>query len=252
MGTHRSQYWKSVPHFAKSGISQAPSLHFSFTRHEQVLLQRGWENATQNIRCITLHMVRYLLSNIQKRPGIERCIIAKPALASNSMVIKCFKCMLLHHLWEETTAEKTTYCQSLHLAGNWTINNINPIASLPVHYWSIFTGSNFERVGGYHCLYKLLDKVGLLVKTVQMFMKQWDDDNAQHEKTKTCFCLQTSDWIHLPKQLSCFFDQERNKGAWRKMGNFLPSRWMFNTQRDSPFSQRTTDGMQMMHALMAS
>lgn len=41
MGTHRSQYWKPVPRFAKSSISQAPSLHFSFMGHEQVPLAEG-------------------------------------------------------------------------------------------------------------------------------------------------------------------------------------------------------------------
>lgn len=42
-------------------------------------------------------------------------------------------------------------------------------------------------------------------------------------KIKTCFCLQTSDWIHLPRQFSCCFDQERNKGACRKKtGEFPP------------------------------
>lgn len=45
-------------------------------------------------------------------------------------------------------------------------------------------GPNSERAGGCHCLYKLLDKGGVLVKTVQMFMQQWiQEDNAQHQKT---------------------------------------------------------------------
>lgn len=192
------QWLRKISYFSRSWVlidlnierqfHALPSLaflkHLLYIPHSwdmnRFLLQRGWENATQKER--NLHLVRYLFSNTQKRPGIERCTTAKPALVNNSMVSKCFKCMLLHLLWEQMTGEKTTYCQSLHLACNWIINNTNPISSLPTHYWSISKGSDLERAGGYHCLYKLLDKAGVLVKTIQMFMQQWNEDNAQHQK----------------------------------------------------------------------
>lgn len=113
-----SRSWVLIDLNTESQFHASPSpaflKHLLYISHSwdmnRFLLQRGWENATQKER--NLHLVRYLFSNTQKRPGIERCMTAEPALASKSMVSKCFKWMLLHLPWEQTTGEKTTYCQS--------------------------------------------------------------------------------------------------------------------------------------------
>lgn len=136
------------------------------------------------------------------------------------MVSKCFKCELLHLLWEEPTGEETAYCQSLQLEDNRIINKINPILSLPVHFWSTFKRSDFQSAGEYHYLDKLLDKAGVLVKTDQMLTEKWNTEDTQQGETKASFCLQTResalpdpiDRTYLPRQLSCFFDQQRDKG----------------------------------------
>lgn len=238
--------WKSVPRFAKCSNSQAPSPHFSLTGRwtGTGILAEERESATQKERD-NLHMTRYLFPNIQQRPGLERCVTAKPALASKSMISKCFKSELLHLLWGEPTGERQHTVKSLQLADHQIIKKINPVSSLPIHYWSIFKGSDFQSAGGYHYLDKLLDKAGVLVRTDQMLIQQQTEEDAQHWETKACFCLQTresdlldpSGQTHLPRQLSCFFHQQRHKGAYRrKMGKFLLSRQMFKTQRDSSLS----------------
>lgn len=190
-----SRSWVLIDLNTESQFHALPSpaflKHLLYISHSwdmnRFLLQRGWEKCNPKGKVLAHGKVLVLKYSEEAK---ERGMTAKPALVSKSMVSKCFKCMLLHLLWEQTTREKTTHCQSLHLSGNWIINNTNPISSLPIHYWSISMGSDFERAGGYHCLYKLLDKAGVLVKT--MFMQQWNEDNAPKNKD---MLLPTDQWL---------------------------------------------------------
>lgn len=112
--------------------------------------------------------------------------MAKPALASKNTISKFFKCELLYILWGEPTGEKTTYCQSLQLTDNRIVNKINLVSSLPIHYWSIFKGSDFRSASGHYYLDKLLDKAGVLLKTDQMLIQQLNKEDAHYWETKAC------------------------------------------------------------------
>lgn len=107
--------------------------------------------------------------------------------------------------WAFTSSEENLlrirqHTQSLQLANNWTINKINPVSSLAIHYWSIFKGSDFESTGCYHYMDKLLYTAGVLMKTDQMFIQQWNKEGAQHWKMKAYLCLQTRECSSRPQR----------------------------------------------------
>lgn len=204
--------WKPVPRFAKCGTSQAPSLHFSFT---------AWWTGTG----ILTEVTRKRKPKGKRQLAHDKILVLKYSEEARAWKMhdnktcprwsKCFKCELLHLLWEEPTGEETAYCQSLQLEDNRIINKINP-----VYFWSTFKRSDFQSAGEYHYLDKLLDKAGVLVKTDQMLTEKWNTEDTQQGETKASFCLQTResalpdpiDRTYLPRQLSCFFDQQRDKG----------------------------------------
>lgn len=54
-------------------------------------------------------------------------------------------------------------------------------------------------------------------------------------------------FISLDSSAVSLIKRETKVPEEKKTGNFLPSRSMFNRQRDSSFSQRTIDGMKQAH-----
>lgn len=241
--------WKPVPRFAKCGTSQAPSLHFSFT---------AWWTGTG----ILTEVTRKRKPKGKRQLAHDKILVLKYSeearawkMHDNKTCPRWYQSVSnvsFYIFFEKNLLERrqhTVSLSSLKITESLT-KQIQYISEVPLRglifrvqvSTTIWTSSWTRQEFWWR-----QTRCSLRNETQKILSREKRRQASAYRPERVRFQTPLIGLIFLDSSAASLINRETKVSNRRKVGKFLPSRWMSKTQRNSPFSQRTTEGIQHTH-----